>query len=126
MHQVREQSTQPTYPWRVSSRVQFFLSGSGIWAGEDYSRSRPELSAAGHRLVAKIKAAPDRKDGSCTVKLDPAEATVLIEYAETMAAVSRDNAGPDDPDATADLNAARALCRQEHKLPADAVFKVER
>jgi hypothetical protein len=92
----------------ISRTVTGFLEGSHAWQcpGDNDGYGGAAVSA-----MAKIKAAPSRKDGSCTVALTAPERGALEEYAETMAIAAQDNVR-DDPSELGELNAARALRRQ--------------
>lgn len=103
---------------RISARVLSYLSGSGLFQwrpGDDVPHGD---GPAGDRLVAKVRAARCRSDESVRVDLDEAEMSVLWDSADYMACAASDDAGFDNPDALADLNAARALVRQIDKARA--------
>ncbi|ASR86443.1 hypothetical protein I5J47_gp71 [Mycobacterium phage Arib1] len=93
---------------RVTARVLSHLSGSQAWQ----SPTPTYNNAVDVALMAKLRDARRRADGSTTVDLADDEAAVLREYVDVMAIAAADNAGPGDPDATADLNAARAMLRR--------------
>ncbi|QNL29815.1 hypothetical protein SEA_WEBSTER2_47 [Mycobacterium phage Webster2] len=94
--------------YRVTARVLSHLSGSQAWQSPRPGYNTPADITA----MTKLRDARRRADGSTTVDLDDAEAAVLRGYVDVMAIAAADNAGPDDPDATADLNAARAMLRR--------------
>src|SRR3954468_2113887 len=107
---------------RVTHRVLDWLSGTGAWQRMESAARKP-----GHTLVDLDAAArtesdglfwlalfraPRRKDGSRTVELDRDAALDLREWADYCAVANADEAGPEDTDALAELNAARGLMRQ--------------
>lgn len=66
----------------------------------------PEIAA----VIQAVREAPDRKDGSCTIRIsDPDQLDTLRIYMEAMETGAADNTH--DPDGIADLNAARAVLR---------------
>lgn len=96
---------------RVSARSWFYATGTQAWADRDRPERQDAEDRATSALLLRIAAAPARKDGSRTVELSAEDRDVLLDYASAWVLGAVDNAGPDDPDATADLNALRALIR---------------
>lgn len=94
---------------RLSARVLSYLEGSGPYQGQTYSANET-LEAAAQSMVAKIKEASQRKDGSRTVDLTETEQEVLLDYGTSLIESSRDELF--NPDNRADYNAGRALVRQ--------------
>jgi hypothetical protein len=72
------------------------------------------------RLMAKVQAAPKRKDGSCTVDLSDVERDALYDYTDAMVCGARDNIDPPglaEPNwALAELNSGTALLRKLSNL----------
>lgn len=94
----------------VSDRMLEHMRGSQSYRDrEDWPES--------HDLIAKIEAHRRRTGGGRHLRLTAAERAVLRSHAEMMALSARDNAGPQDPDATADLNSARAALRALEVAP---------
>ncbi len=101
---------------RVSARVIAHLSGSQAWQNPD-----SRVDALSESLMAVVKSANPRKDGSVTVKLTEAQRSALRDYAEVMAMGAADHVVPGETDALAELNAARALVVQIDKLAVSLV-----
>jgi hypothetical protein len=102
---------------RLTRRILSHLDGSGLYQrypGSVYSND-PQVQADADGLVEEIDGAKVRADGSVTIVLTAGELLVLRGQVEVLASASRDDAGW-EPEALADLNAARALLR---KLPAE-------
>lgn len=92
-----------TIKLRIPARVFDHLEGSQAACTPE---SDPEMAA----VLAKLRAANRRKDGSRLITLsDAEEVDTLLIYVEAMAAGAADNAY--DPDGLADLNSARAVLR---------------
>jgi hypothetical protein len=99
---------------RVSRRVISDLEGSQAWYEVDipFSREHPDDLS----LIRKIRAAPSRKDGSCTVDLTEGELNALYMRADWLMDKSRDGISFGDRDALADYNAGRGLANQIERL----------
>lgn len=92
---------------RISARVWNHLEGSQA----AYTQEADVDMAA---IIAKIRAANRRKDGSHHIEVtDPEQLDTLRIYMEAMETGAADNLGyaDEDRDALADLNAARAVLR---------------
>jgi hypothetical protein len=101
---------------RISKTVSGFLDGTAIvqQPSQPYSHD-PQVAAAAKSLVVKWYQANRRKDGSCTVALEPLEIQVLRDYVEVMVMGARDNLGWDGAEYLGEYNAGQALLRQLNK-----------
>lgn len=86
---------------RVSDRLFTYMTGSQAYHDR---KDWPEA----HELIHKVQAAKARKDGSVHLRLTEDERSIILDYADWLASCSKDDAGPDNPDALADLNTGRA------------------
>jgi hypothetical protein len=98
---------------RVSVTVSNDLEGSQAWCDIDKPDTREHPDDLS--LMRKVKEAPTRKDGSCTVDLTDAEVEALWMRADWLMDKSRDGIG-DDPSALGEYNAGAALMRQIARL----------
>lgn len=98
------QATMSERRVRVAWRLLDHMKGSQAYTDRD---SWPQA----FDLIRRIEAAPARADRSRHLAMSRAEQEVVYSYAEMLALAARDDAGPGDPDATADLNTARAALR---------------
>lgn len=101
------------YKVRVSATVINDLSGSQAW----YDIDKPDTDEhpADLSLMRKVKQAPSRKDGSCTVELSQDELEALRLRADWLVDKSRDGIGWDSS-ALGEYNAGAALLRQIERL----------
>lgn len=92
---------------RVTRTVLGFLEGTGAWQQPNNDDGyRGEAT----RLFDRFQSQSKRGDGSFVLDLDDDEVAILTDYAETMEAVARDDAGW-NAEARGELNAARALLK---------------
>ena len=101
---------------RVSATVRRFLEGTAA-----YQTPNRETTLGDGEAVHLVRCIVDDPRWlspsriwarSAVFALRDSDVAILPDYAEAMEAANRDLAGPDDPDATGELNAARALLRQ--------------
>jgi hypothetical protein len=91
---------------RIPHRARILIEGT-----QAYQHPLNDEDKADGELFHRIMGAPRRKDGSAMVEMSDEDRGILIDYASAWVIGASDNAGPDDPDATADLNALRSLLR---------------
>lgn len=95
--------------YRIPARMVEFLEGSGM-AGE----VPEDTTDDDQRLLLRFRRTAPYRDGAWRMKLSESEREILAEWAGYLAEASGDSAGC-EPDALADLNAARATIRQMRK-----------
>jgi hypothetical protein len=98
---------------RISTTVANDLEGSQAWCDMDKPDSPEHPDDLS--LMRKVREAPTRSDGSCTVELTDDELMALRDRADWLVDKSRDGVGS-DPSALGDFNAGAALLRQIDKL----------
>lgn len=90
---------------RVPARLIDYMSGSQAY----YTR---EGDPAAYDLIHRLCGAKARKDGSVHLPLADDERAIVLDYAESMATASQDDAGRDgNMAALGELNSARAVIR---------------
>jgi len=95
---------------RVTARVLDYLSGTQAWADEVADRPERLGELSDRTLMRMLIGAPAHKDGSITLDLAWPQRDALRVFAEAMENAAAQNLP--DPDALAELNAARALLRR--------------
>jgi hypothetical protein len=102
-------------PIVIPRRVLAHIEGTSL--GQDHGDVEHHgYGRAGMGLIEEIHRARVRKDGSVSVYLDRVQCDILLELADDLVGAAGDDAGPDDPGATADLNAGRAMIRRLAKV----------
>ena len=95
---------------RVTTRVIEYLAGTQVWADEKADRPVDFRELSDRNLMRKLIHTMPHKDNSVTVELAWPERDALLVFVEALEN-SASQSLP-DPDALADLNAARALIRR--------------
>jgi hypothetical protein len=93
---------------RVPRRAWIYIEGTQAWADRNKSTISPE-DAATAALWQRVHDAPERKDGSSMIEMTDEERAIFLDYATAWILGARDNAGPDDMDALADLRSLQSL-----------------
>jgi hypothetical protein len=96
---------------RIPARMVEFLEGSQM-ADMKPQEGDDGYVAESQALLLRFRRTAPYKDGAWRMKLTAAERELLTEWASWLESAAGDMASDRDPDALADLNAARATIRQ--------------